>query len=328
MSRPRPGGVPAGRGAAAPAAGGGGRCAGRGAWRASWRPCPDSTGIRSPSCGTRPGPLSDAPAVVTDRRYVRAAKEPGDIPAGSLCADGLVRHRIRPLHSARWGDGSCRPGRPCGGPGPSACRAAPHPAAGHGSLPAASTCAPGEPFDGPRRPMPRSPVWSVRVALRCGCRTLVDAASRTRCSVPGRPKRPSCGRGSPHPRERGALRASRQAESGHPDVRERPGGRADQRIRLAGDRDPAPCGGVPRPLQRHARVRQMEHGCPGAALFDHGSPAWLTDLAPPVGPGHDRIRDAPGHRADRPTIRLSHRIAPELTTHHWGHRAPKEMRRR
>lgn len=235
---------------------------------------------------------------------------------------------VRPLHSARWGDGSCRPGRPCGGPGPSACRAAPHPAAGHGSLPAASTCAPGKPFDGPRCPMPRSPVWSVRGALRCGSRTLVDAAPRTRCSVPGRPKRPSCGRGSPHPREGGALRASRQAEAGHPDVGERPGGRADQRIRLAGGRDPAPCGGVPRPLQRHARVRQMEHGCPGAALFDHGSPAWLTDLAPPVGPGHDRIRDAPGHRADRPTIRLSHRIAPELTTHHWGHRAPKEMRRR
>ncbi|GES30184.1 hypothetical protein San01_26710 [Streptomyces angustmyceticus] len=107
-------------------------------------------------------------------------------------------------------------------------------------------------------------------------------------------------------------------------------GQADQGPAHDEYRHPVFGGGIHCVLQLQGRLRQMEHECPAEDLFDHVSPAWLTHLAPPVGPGHDRIRDAPGSpgKGPSPPSGSVPRIAPELTTHHWGHRAPKEMRRR
>ncbi|GAA2326650.1 hypothetical protein Scani_44030 [Streptomyces caniferus] len=84
-------------------------------------------------------------------------------------------------------------------------------------------------------------------------------------------------------------------------------GQADQGPAHDEYRHPVFDGGIHCVLQLQGRLRQMEHECPAEDLFDHGSPAWLTDLAPPVGPGHDRIRDAPRTTGQgAPTIRLSH----------------------
>ncbi|BDH11899.1 hypothetical protein HOK021_30780 [Streptomyces hygroscopicus] len=107
-------------------------------------------------------------------------------------------------------------------------------------------------------------------------------------------------------------------------------GQADQGPAHDEYRHPVFDGGIHCVLQLQGRLRQMEHECPAQGLFDHGSPAWLTDLAPPVGPGHDRIRDAPPATPGRPPPPSGSvtRFVPELTTHHWGRRAPKEMRRR
>lgn len=100
-----------------------------------------------------------------------------------------------------------------------------------------STAPPRKPFDGPRRPVPRSPVRPVRVALRRGRRHRNDAAPRIRCSVPDHPEAspvrtrlpsPARARGrSGLPGRRGpgagtSVRALRAGRPAHP-VRRGPG---------------------------------------------------------------------------------------------------------